>query len=202
MFRPGRQVQIAPPISSDIFDVTEPRRSILSRSPAPFAPRGPSTSAAHDAGFSLIELVLVIVILALIAAIAIPKLSRGSQGSAEAATAKNLAVLQRAIDLYAAEHNGAYPDPDLIAEQLTQYSDARGAVSGTKGGGYAFGPYVRKVPPVPTGPNKGSTGIGAAAGHGIGWLYSPADGAISAYAGDKAKSPATAIISPTTSPVQ
>ena len=139
-----------------------------------------------EPAFSLIEVVIVIVILALIAAIAIPRLSRGSQGSAEAATVKNAALLQKAIDLYAAEHNGAFPNPMLIGEQLTLYSDAAGTVSKTRSGAHPFGPYVRKVPAVLTGPNKGSSGIGTAPGNGVGWVYNHAEGAITANTGDAA----------------
>ena len=128
--------------------------------------------------FSLIELVIVVVILALIAAIAVPRLSRGSQGSAETITVQNTALLQKAIDLYAAEHDGTFPDPALIIEQLTFYSDAAGTVSKAKSGTHPFGPYVRTVPPVLTGPNKGSTSIATMAGNGIGWIYNPAEGAI------------------------
>jgi prepilin-type N-terminal cleavage/methylation domain-containing protein len=134
--------------------------------------------------FSLIELVIVIVILGIVAAIAIPRLSRGSQGSADAATVQNVALLQKAIDLYAAEHNGAYPDPNLISEQLTLYTDTRGVVSKTKAPPYSFGPYMRAVPPVPIGRYKGSTVIGTESNAGIGWLYNHAEGAITANTGE------------------
>ena len=121
---------------------------------------------------------MVVVILAAVAAIAIPRLSRGSQGSTEAALARDLQVLQKAIDHYAAEHNGAFPHAAMVAEQLTQYSDVTGAMSQAKTPPYTFGPYVRKIPPIPTGPNKGSSNISTAAGIGVGWIYDPAEGAI------------------------
>ena len=133
--------------------------------------------------FSLLEVVIVVVILAIIATIAVPRLSRGSKGSAEAATVQNTALLQKAIDLYAAEHNGAFPDPMLIAEQLTQYSDTVGAVSKTKSSTFQFGPYVRKVPPVMTGPQKGASTISTMPANGIGWVYNHADGVITANTG-------------------
>src|SRR4051812_24050977 len=87
--------------------------------------------AGLTAGFSLIELVIVIVIIAIIAAIAIPRMSRGGDSAAEAATTQNVVVLQKAVDLYAAEH-GNYPDPDQVSDQLTLYSDPGGAVSQSK----------------------------------------------------------------------
>jgi prepilin-type N-terminal cleavage/methylation domain-containing protein len=151
--------------------------------PAPGVPA--SAGVRSRTGFSLIELVIVIVILAIVAAIAIPRLSRSSQGSSDAATVQNVALLQKAIDLYAAEHGGAYPDPNLISQQLTLYPDNRGVVSKTKEPPYSFGPYVRSVPPVPSGRYKGSTVIGTSpGGTGIGWLYNHADGAITANTGE------------------
>ena len=128
--------------------------------------------------FSLIEVVLVIVILATIAAIAIPRLSRGSQGSAEAALSRDVQVLQKAIDLYAAEHNGAFPDGARITDQLTLYTDGSGSASKAKSAPFEYGPYMRKVPPVPTGPNKGNAAISTAAGVGVGWIYDPTEGTI------------------------
>jgi prepilin-type N-terminal cleavage/methylation domain-containing protein len=135
---------------------------------------------AAGGGFSLIEVVVVVVILAAIAAIAIPRLSRGTQGSVEAAVARDVQVLQKAIDLYAAEHNGAFPNGAMVADQLTLHSDAAGSTSQSKTPPYSFGPYLRKVPPVPVGPNKGSRNISTAPGVGVGWIYDPTEGTITA----------------------
>lgn len=128
--------------------------------------------------FSLIEVVLVVVILAAIAAIAIPRLSRGTQGSMEAALARDVQVLQKAIDLYAAEHDGAFPNGAMVTDQLTLYTDPTGAMSKSKTPPYTFGPYLRKIPPVPTGPNKGNSNISTASGVGVGWIYDPTEGTI------------------------
>ena len=136
------------------------------------------TLASLRHGFSLIEIVMVVVILAAIAAIAIPRLSRGSQGSLEAALARDIQVLQKSIDLYAAEHNGAFPNSAMISNQLTMYTDAGGATSQSKTPPYVFGPYLRKVPPLPSGPNKGSSNISTAPGVGVGWIYDPTEGTI------------------------
>ena len=144
-------------------------------------------------GFSLIEVVMVVVILAAIAAIAIPRLSRGSQGSIEAATARDVQVLQKAIDLYAAEHNGAFPNSAMVADQLTQYTDSAGAMSQNKTPPYVYGPYLRKVPPVPSGPNKGSRNISTTAGVGVGWIYDPTEGTIT---------PNTTATAPASAPIQ
>lgn len=151
-----------------------------SNGPARVACRCRRGRARAGGGFSLIEVVLVIVILGVIAAIAIPKLGRGSQGSADAALARDLQVLQKAIDLYAAEHNGAFPQPSLVDRQLTSYTDVSGTVSASNASPFRFGPYLRKVPAVPTGPNKGSSGIAGAPGIGVGWIYDGAEGTIAA----------------------
>ena len=135
-------------------------------------------SAGHRGGFSLIEVVVVIVLLGIIAAIAIPRLSRGSEGSIEAAASRDLSVLQKAIDLYAAEHDGAFPHPNSIAAQLTQYTDGGGTVSTQKVGSFNYGPYVRKVPPLKAGPNRGNSGIATEPGTGVGWIYNPVEGTI------------------------
>ena len=77
--------------------------------PSSRVPARPRVVPRPRPAFSLIEVVMVIVILGVIAAIAIPRLSRGSQGAAEAACTRDVQVIQKAIDLYAAEHNGAFP---------------------------------------------------------------------------------------------
>jgi prepilin-type N-terminal cleavage/methylation domain-containing protein len=152
------------------------------------APTGVAPARAAGA-FSLIEVVMVIVILGVIAAIAIPRLSRGSQGSADAASARDVQVIQKAIDLYAAEHNGAFPHGAMIADQLTRYSDAAGSTSNNKTAAHPFGPYLRKVPALPAGPNKGASNISTTPGVGVGWIYDPTEGTI---APNEAAPPASA----------
>ena len=77
-------------------------------------------------GFSLIELVIVVVILATVAAVAIPRMSRGAEGAAESALKANLDILNIALEHYAAEHGGKYPDAPAIVNQLTLFSDVTG----------------------------------------------------------------------------
>jgi type II secretory pathway pseudopilin PulG len=133
----------------------------------------------------LIELVIVVVIIGIIAAIAIPRLSRGATGAADSAVAGDLSVLRNAIDLYATEHGGTYPAVATFADQLTQYTDASGATSPTRTPTAIYGPYLRKMPPLPVGANKNSTVVvdgssgtpGATAG---GWFYNPSTGEIKA----------------------
>ena len=140
-------------------------------------------------GFNLIELIIVVVLIGIIAAIAIPRLSRGSSGSADSALSGNLAVLRSAIDLYSREHNGAYPALATFDAQLTQYTDPAGAISPEKTETTIFGPYLRKIPALPVGANKGNSSVidtnsatvGSVAG---GWFYDPTRGTIQANCAD------------------
>jgi hypothetical protein len=100
----------------------------------------------------------------------------------------DLAVLRSAVDLYQTEHGGTYPgqgtsNPEL---QLTQYTDDTGAVSPTKGGNFIYGPYVRSLPTLPVGAQKGKTAIlsGTSASKpavgtaGYGWCYETDSGKV------------------------
>ena len=135
-------------------------------------------------GFSLLELVIVVVIIGIVAAIAIPRMSRGSAGAADAALSGNLAVLRSAIDMYAGEHTGSFPGATTCANQLTLYSDVSGNTNASKTTTYIYGPYVRKIPALPVGAKKGQTGIAAATGDTIGWIYTAASGDIAANCTD------------------
>jgi len=135
-------------------------------------------------GFSLLELVIVVVIVGIIAAIAIPRMSRGAAGASDSALSGDLAVLRNAIDLYAAEHGGTYPTAADIVAQLTTYTDASGNDNATKTTTYIYGPYLRTVPALPVGAKKGKTGIAAATGDEIGWIYTVASGTITANCTD------------------
>jgi prepilin-type N-terminal cleavage/methylation domain-containing protein len=150
----------------------------------------PAASRRRSFGraFSLIELVIVIVIIGILAAIAIPRLSRGAAGASESALSSNLAILRNSIDLYAAEHDGKFPTVLNYKDQLTRYSDVTGTqFADTKTDPCKYGPYLRKIPPLPLGPSKnrdsdvfvdGSTGNpGDNPG---GWFYNPNNGNVRA----------------------
>ena len=137
--------------------------------------------------FSLLEVVIVVAIIAILAAIGIPRMSRGSRGAGDSALKANLAILRNAVDLYAAEHQGAYPtDESTIAGQLTLYTNSSGTTSEIKTGAYIYGPYLRSVPPMPVGTYKGNTGFEAVGTPSItaGWFYKASTGEISANALD------------------
>ena len=128
-------------------------------------------------GFTLIELVVVVVIIAIIAAIAIPKMSRGSAGAADSAVAQDLSTMRSAIELYQTEHGGTYPSVTSAAtfvNQLTQYTDASGGAQATKDATHIYGPYLKAIPTLPVGTNKGlnTVTITGPAGTGtFGWYY-------------------------------
>lgn len=113
--------------------------------------------------FSLVELVIVVVIIGVIAAIAVPRISRGARGAGESSLRGSLAGLRNAIDMYSAEHNGAWPGADgleaTLVSQLTAKTDAAGNV-GTTAGVHIYGPYLRSgFPGIPVGPNVGAGGV-------------------------------------------
>lgn len=142
-----------------------------------------STVRTHrNRAFSLIELVIVIVIIGIIGAIAIPRMSRGAAGAADSALTANLAVLRNSIELYQTEHEGLYPTAAGFALEMSSYSDIFGATSAVKDTTFVYGPYMREIPPMPLGAERGSVGVAAAAGAGIAWIYNEASGQISANA--------------------
>jgi prepilin-type N-terminal cleavage/methylation domain-containing protein len=131
-------------------------------------------------GFSLLEVVIVVAIIAILAAIGIPRMSRGSKGANDSALSGDLAVLRNAIDLYATEHGGTFPTAANVNEQLTQYTDASGAFLATKDATHIYGPYMRSIPPLPVGANKGQSKIAAGTAADVGWIYVATTGAINA----------------------
>jgi prepilin-type N-terminal cleavage/methylation domain-containing protein len=135
--------------------------------------------------FSLLELVIVVVIIGIIAAIAIPRMSRGTAGAADSALSGDLAVLRNAIDLFAAEHDGKFPTLAKIANQLTMYTDGTNTSDpvATRDATHPFGPYLRTVPKLPVGVNKGLdtfTGTSPAGTDAGAWFYAEASGKITA----------------------
>lgn len=137
-------------------------------------------------GFSLVELVIVVVIVGLLAAIAIPRFSRGAAGATESALAGDLAVLRNAIEMYAAEHNGTFPETATFANELTLYTDAAGNTNASKTAVFEFGSYLHSVPKLKDGTAAGDDGILAVTGSpstetpagNVGWLYNENTGQI------------------------
>jgi general secretion pathway protein G len=141
----------------------------------------PTKIHEHRKAFSLIELVIVVVIIGIIGAIAIPRMSRGAAGAADSGLVADLAVMRSAIDLYKAEHGGALPAFATIEAQLTTYTNDAGTANATKSTTYYLGPYLREVPKLKVGSNKGLAGfVATQGGSAEGWVYTASTGAISA----------------------
>ena len=143
-----------------------------------------SSRRARHAAFSLIELVIVVVIIGIIAAIAIPRMSRGSAGAADAAVQQNLSLLRNAVDMYQQEHNGALPTNAGFVDQMLKYSSLTGATtSATKDTTNYLGPYLRSIPPITVGDNKGKNGVaaGTAPDGNTAWIYDVATGNITPH---------------------
>ncbi len=138
----------------------------------------PSKKRANRA-FSLIELIIVVVIIGIIAAIAIPRMSRGAAGAADSSLSGSLAVMRSGLDIYATEHGGTFPVLATFADQMTLFTDINGTTNAAKGGAFIYGPYLRKVPPLPVGTERGSTGVTDSAGTAaMGWVYNDVSGTI------------------------
>ena len=131
-------------------------------------------------GFSLLEVVIVVAIIAALAAIAIPRMSRAAKSTNDSAVNADLAVLRKAIDFYATEHLGVYPEAANINEQLIQFTNISGDVSITKDTTHTFGPYLRSIPSLPVGARIGGTKIAASDANDVGWIYVENSGSINA----------------------
>lgn len=135
--------------------------------------------------FSLIELVIVVVIIGIIAAIAVPRMSRGASGAADGALVANLALMRNALEMFQTEHGNSLPTLANFVNAMTQYSDEAGTTfSATKTTSCIYGPYLRAIPPLPVGADRGKTTVVASLAAGNGWVYNATTGAISANCPD------------------
>jgi prepilin-type N-terminal cleavage/methylation domain-containing protein len=154
------------------------------------------TKKTRRTGFSLVELVIVVVIIGVIAAIAVPRISRGARGAGDSSLKGTLAGLRNAIDMYAAEHGGTFPDgadTQALEEKLTKKTDITGAVGNPPvANQHIYGPYLRSgFPPLSVCAKKGEKGVKLVTGvpayaneAGIGWVYSKDTGQIIANCED------------------
>jgi general secretion pathway protein G len=146
-----------------------------------YASSVPTTPRNARKAFSLIELVIVVVIIGIIGAIAIPRMSRGAAGAADSSLVADLAVMRSAIDLYKAEHGGTLPLLATFSTQLTTYTNDAGTANASKSSTYYLGTYLREIPKLKVGSNKGQSALVATqGGTTAGWVYVAATGAISA----------------------
>ncbi len=103
----------------------------MTPSPLPAVPHRPRT--ATRSGLALVELAVILVVLAVIAVVAVPRLGRAQADPLNATVRGDLAVLRNAIELYAADHDGAYPPIQDFETVLTQPLNGQG-------------PYLQAVP--------------------------------------------------------
>ena len=136
-----------------------------------------NSSKSLRRAFSLIELVVVVVIIGIIGAIAIPRMSKGATGASESSLSGNLSVLRNAIALYEAEHQ-AYPTLANFSNSMLIFTDSAGNSNATKTTTYQYGPYLRAIPPLPVGANKGSITVAASYAANVAWVYDEVAGTI------------------------
>ncbi len=120
--------------------------------------------------FSLVELIIVVVILAVIVAIAVPRMSSAADRARENSLAQTVVGLQKALDLYAIEHDersaaidasGALDtDATRLANRLLMKTDALGNA------GSQLGPYLSQWPQNPINRKSGVRIDGPLAGAG------------------------------------
>lgn len=72
-------------------------------------------------GFTLLEVLIVLAILGVIAAMVVPRLLGQQKAANEKATAISINSIEQALDLYAVDHQGTYPQGGQeVLETLTQ----------------------------------------------------------------------------------
>lgn len=115
----------------------------------------------HRQGFTLVELVVVIMILGILAGVAAPKFLNTSGAATEASVKQTLSVVRSAIEMHAAQNNGAFPP---------ETSDALFKA--------ALAPYIRGTfPASPVGTQDNTVTFGTTADGTSGWMYDDAEGA-------------------------
>lgn len=135
--------------------------------------------------FSLIELVVVVAILGCVALIALPRMSSAASSSILSNARANVALLERAIGLYAAEHDDRSPanlttgvidaDEASFIKRLVRTTD----FDGTPGTALMYGPYMADIPYNPVNGRRRIRVNGAPAGANThGWRYDTATRAV------------------------
>jgi prepilin-type N-terminal cleavage/methylation domain-containing protein len=110
-------------------------------------------------GFTLVEMIIVIIIMGILAAVIIPQIGTTSADAKVSAVKQDLATMRNAVEVYYSQHNNAYPGAQkndgsgavgtageaatAFVDQLTKYSDIKGACQGTKDATHIYGPYLK-----------------------------------------------------------
>jgi len=75
---------------------------------------------SNQSGFTLVEMLVVIAILGILAAVAIPNLVGMQNKGTDQAAATEFNIVQKAVNIYMAENNGAVPaDIDALSVYFT-----------------------------------------------------------------------------------
>jgi general secretion pathway protein G len=131
-------------------------------------------------GFTLVEILIVVVILGILAAIVIPQFTNASQAAKASSLQSQLQTIRSQLELFQLNHNGVYPTLDGTWAILTNKS-SQAEVGPLAGSGTNYGPYLQQPPVNPFTPNSANaTAIGTTASAAVGWVYTPANGAIKA----------------------
>jgi prepilin-type N-terminal cleavage/methylation domain-containing protein len=145
--------------------------------------------------FTLVEILIVVVLLGIMAAIVIPSVAKSGITARESALASDVGLLRRFVLIYKSHHmeispgypNGnttATPSGDVFMEQATLSSNASGRTAAVGTPGFAYGPYLSRLPANPL--NNLNTvqmvsndnPFPAAADNSHGWIFKPQTGEI------------------------
>lgn len=109
-------------------------------------------------GFTLVELLLVILIVGIITSVVLPQFQDSSMDAKISALQYNLNIVRKALELYATQHNGEYPNAEnhnTFVKQLINYTNLNQQVTTAKNLEYPYGPYLKnKIPKNPLANNK------------------------------------------------
>lgn len=109
-------------------------------------------------GFTLIEMLIVIIILGILAMVIIPQITVSTEDAKVSTLKANLSGVRGTIEVYYAQHNMTYPGVATdgtnaagtalaFVNQLTQFTDVNGKISGTKDAAATppiiYGPYIK-----------------------------------------------------------
>lgn len=113
---------------------------------------------AAKKGFTLVEILIVVIILGILAAIVIPQFTEASSEARVSSVMTNLQTIRSQLLLYKTQHKEVYPgsasDATVFGDQMTQYTDADGAISATPDAAHPYGPYLQSVPANPISGSK------------------------------------------------